>query len=187
MRMTRTAVFAAALAALVLPGAARAQQPTSLSRTAEASAVIEAVDQRERSVILRNDQGELITLHLGKEVRNLPQVKAGDRVVMRVTQAVAVEMAKPSDTRPPVAAGEAAGVAPPGSMLGGAYVRGVRALVTVKEIDRRNNTVTITGPEGNTRTVEVRNPKMREFVRHLKAGDQVQLAIAEGVTIDVVR
>ena len=67
------------------------------------------------------------------------------------------------------------------------YVRGVRALVTINEIDRRNNTVTITGPQGNTRTVEVRSAKMREFVKRLKIGDQVQLAIVEGVTIDVVR
>jgi hypothetical protein len=187
MRINRTAALAATLAALALPGAARAQQPTSISRTAEASAVIEAVDQRERSVVLRNDQGELITLFLGREVRNLPQVKAGDHVVMRVTQAVAVEMASPDDPRAPVAAGEAVGVAPPGSLPGATFVRGVRALVTVNEIDRRNNTVTITGPQGNMRTVQVRNPRMRDFVRRLRPGDQVQLAIAEGVTIDVVR
>jgi hypothetical protein len=187
MHMIRTAMLTTAVATLALAGTARAQQPTSVSRTAEASAMVEAVDQRERTVILRNDRGELTTLHLGKEVRNLPQVKAGDRVVMRVTQAVAAEMAKPGDTRAPMDAGEAEGVAPPGSMPGAAYVRGVRALVTVNEIDRRNNTVTITGPQGNTRTVEVRSPKMREFVKRLKVGDQVQLAIAEGVTVDVVR
>ena len=187
MHFTRTAILLAALATPAIPLVALAQpQPAAVARTAETVSIIEAVDQRERSVILRNEDGQLTTLFLGDRVRNLPQVKAGDRVVTRVTQAVAVAMNKP-DGRAPVAAGEAAEVAPPGSMPGAAYVRGVRALVTVNDIDRRNNTVTITGPQGNTRTVEVRSPKMREFVKRLKVGDQVQLAIAEGVTIDVVR
>lgn len=187
MHVTRTAILLAALATATLPVVARAQsQPTGVARTAEAVSVIEAVDQRERSVILRNEDGRLTTLFLGDRVRNLPQVKAGDRVVTRVTEAVAVAMAKP-DGRAPAAAGEAAEVAPPGSMPGAAYMRGVRALVTIDEVDRRNNTVSFTGPAGNQRTVTLRDPKMRDFARRLRRGDQVQVAIVESVSIEVVR
>lgn len=186
MHIIRMAALFSGLAA-ALPGAAPAQPaPASVARTAEATAIIEAVDQRERSVILRNAEGELTTLFLGDRVRNLPQVKAGDRVVMRVTQAVAVSMDN-HDGRPPVAAGEAAGVAPAGSMPGATFVRGIRMLVTVNEVDRRRNTATITGPQGNQRTVELRDQRMRDFARRLRPGDQVQVAIVEGVTIDVVR
>ncbi|TDH59309.1 hypothetical protein E2C06_27965 [Dankookia rubra] len=187
MHFTRTVILLAAAAGLGLPLAASAQpQPAAVARSAEAVAIIEAVDQRERSVILRGEDGALTTLFLGNQVRNLPQVKAGDRVVMRVTEAVAVAMNRP-DGRAPVAAGEAAGAAPPGSMPGAAYVRGLRALVTIDAVDRRANTVTFTGPQGNQRTVALRDPKMRDFARRLRAGDQVQVAVVESVTIDVVR
>jgi hypothetical protein len=187
MHVTRTAILLAAFATATLPAASHAQQqPTGVGRTVEAVSIIEAVDQRERSVILRNEDGKLTTLFLGDRVRNLPQVKAGDRVVTRVTEAVAVAMAKP-DGRAPAAAGEAAEVAPPGSMPGAAYMRGVRALVTIDAVDRRANTVTFTDPQGNQRTVTLRDPKMRDFARRLRAGDQVQVAVVESVTIDVVR
>ena len=107
-------------------------------------------------------------------------------MVVRLTEAVAVAMNKP-DGRAPAAAGEAVGVAPPGSMPGAAYMRGVRALVTINAVDRRANTVTFTGPQGNQRTVTLRDPKMRDFARRLRSGDQVQVAVVESVTIDVVR
>jgi hypothetical protein len=187
MYFTRTAILFAALATAGLPLAASAQpQPAAVARTAEAVSIIEAVDQRERSVILRDEDGKLTTLFLGDRVRNLPQVKAGDRVVTRVTQAVAVAMNKP-DGRAPAAAGEVAEVAPPGSMPGAAYMRGVRMLVTINAVDRRANTVTFTGPAGNQRTVTLRDQKMRDFARRLRAGDQVQVAVVESISIEAVR
>jgi len=63
----------------------------------------------------------------------------------------------------------------------------VRMLVTINAVDRRNNTVTFTGPAGNQRTVTLREQKMRDFARRLRSGDQVQVAIVEGISIDVVR
>ncbi|MFZ4406966.1 MAG: hypothetical protein ACOYOH_06480 [Paracraurococcus sp.] len=187
MRITRTAILLAALATAAIPVVGSAQpQPAAVSRTAEAVSIIEAVDQSERSVILRDESGKLTTLFLGDRVRNLPQVKAGDRVVVRVTEAVAVAMNTP-DGRAPAAAGEAAEVAPKGAMPGAAFIRGVRMLVTINAVDRRNNTVTFTGPAGNQRTVTLREQKMRDFARRLRSGDQVQVAIVEGISIDVVR
>lgn len=187
MHFSRVAIVFAALATSGLPGAAFAQpQPAAVARSAEAVSIIEAVDQRERSVILRGEDGKLTTLFLGDRVRNLPQVKAGDRVVTQVTQAVAVAMNKP-DGRAPAAAGEVAGVAPAGSMPGAAYVRAVRMLVTINAVDRGNNTVTFTGPAGNQRTVTLRDQTMRDFARRLRAGDQVQVAVVEGISIEAVR
>ncbi|MFC7472942.1 hypothetical protein ACFQS7_01150 [Dankookia sp. GCM10030260] len=187
MRFAHKAVLLAVFATSGLSGLAAAQpQPAEVTRTEAATAIIEAVDQRERSVILRGEDGKLTTLFLGDRVRNLPQVKAGDRVVLRVTEAVAVAMDRP-DGRAPVAAGEAAAVAPKGSMPGAAYMRGVRMLVTIDAVDRRANTVTFTGPAGNRRTVTLRDQKMRDFARRLRSGDQVQVAVVESVTVDVVR
>ena len=68
MRITPMAMLLAALAAPTLPGAGLAQQPTGIASTAESVSIIEAVDQRERLVILRNEQGALATLFLGNNL-----------------------------------------------------------------------------------------------------------------------
>ncbi|WP_128080091.1 hypothetical protein [Roseicella frigidaeris] len=181
-----------ALAVLALPvpaGPAAAQRPpapAAVSRSAEAVSVIEAVDQRERSVILRSEDGTLTTLFLGQRVRNLPQVKAGDRVVTRVTQSVAVALTPPDAPGLPPVAGEGAAVAPPGALPGATYVRSLRLPVTVNAVDRRNNAVTVTGPQGQTQTVSLRDQKMRDFARRLRPGDRVQVTIVEGISIEVV-
>lgn len=182
MRLIPQAILAAAL---VLPLTIRAQpRPAAVARTAEAVSVIEAVDQKERSVVLRTPDGELQTLHLGKEVRNLPQVKPGDKVVTRVTQSVAVQMARPGFTPE---AGEAVGVAPPGTMPGVAYLRGARGVMVFKTYDRANSRVTVADEQGHEQGFTLRSPKMKAFARGLKPGDKVDVSILEAVTIDVVR
>jgi protein-disulfide isomerase len=185
MRLISRAMLATALAAGALPLAAQAQpRPAAVSRSAEAVSIIEAVSQSERSVILRNEAGELKTLFLGKGVRNLPQVKAGDRVVTRVTQAVAVELDEPGATP---AAGEAIGVAPPGSLPGATLVRGARGVVTVESFDRRSNTIVVADDKGVQQSFVLKTQKMRDFARRLRRGDKVDVAIMEAVSIDVVR
>jgi hypothetical protein len=186
MTIIQRAMLLATLAIAALPGALQAQSATS-TRSAEGSAVIEAVDQRERSVILRGEDGALTTLFLGDEVRNLPQVKAGDHVVARYTQAVAARMAKAGGGDPGVSGGTAASRVRPGGLPGATFVRGVQLQVTIDAVDRRQNTVTFTGPQGVVRTVAVRDAKMQAFARRLRPGDKVDLTITEGVTVDVVR
>ncbi|NOG71666.1 hypothetical protein [Roseicella sp. DB1501] len=189
MSIQRLPLAVAALALPVLMGPAMAQRPpppAAVSRSAEAVSVIEAVDQRERSVILRSEDGTLTTLFLGKHVRNLPQVKAGDRVVTRVTQAVAVAMTPADAPGTPPVAGEGAAVAPPGSLPGATYVRSLRLPVTVNAVDRSSNSVTVTGPQGQAQTVTLHDQKMRDFARRLRPGDRVQVTIVEGISIDVV-
>ncbi|TCZ53145.1 hypothetical protein [Roseicella aquatilis] len=172
-------------AALALPLAAGAQpRPAAVAQTAETVSVIEAVDQRERSVVLRTPEGQLRTLFLGKEVRNLPQVKAGDKVVTRVTQSVEVQMAKPGLLP---GSGEAVGVAPPGSMPGVAYLRGARGVMVFRSFNRSANRVTMADEQGREQSFDLRDPKMRRFARGLRRGDKVDVSILEAVTIDVVR
>ena len=77
-----------------------AAQPSNILGAEEVRATVETVDQQARTVLLRGPTGGLLTVHAGPEVRNLPQVKPGDQVVVRYTEAVAARIVRPGDPAP---------------------------------------------------------------------------------------
>ena len=62
--------------------------------TTEITARVEAIDYANRTVDLRGPQGNVRTLKVGDEVKRLNEVKVGDEVVVRNTQAVAINVTK---------------------------------------------------------------------------------------------
>ena len=59
------------------------------------TAKVEAIDPQKRTVTLRGPQGNAVTLKVGEQVKKFDQVKAGDEVVVRHTEAVAIAVQKP--------------------------------------------------------------------------------------------
>ena len=187
MRIAKTVLL---LAALTLPGLAAAKDqtaegPAAVARIAEARATVESVDLAERSVVLKRDDGVIETINVPPEARNLPQVKPGDRVALRYTQAVASEPAK-ADGSAPVESSGGIGLAPPGSRPAGAMYEAVRIRVKVDAIDRKANTATVTGPGGETKTIAVRSPRMRAFLKTVKVGDLVDVTLVEALEMAVL-
>ena len=181
------AVAFALLATAPLALAQTASPPTgaAVSRQASLTATVESVDMVTREVVLRGENGRLVTIIAGPEVRNLAQVKAGDRVVIDYTEALAVEIARPGDTRPPVASGTVAGRAEPGQRPGAAAGQMVRVRVRIDAVDTDAWTVTFTDPHGVTHTVAVRDPGARDFVRTVRLGEQVDITYSEAFAIRV--
>src|SRR4051812_10110913 len=109
-------------AALLTAGLTLLPAGPSMAREKEAAvaaqlngkATVESVDMATRHVLLRNEDGSLQTITVGPEVRNLAQVKAGDRVLIRVRLGVLAEIAPPHDNSPAVAAADVVGRAPQG-------------------------------------------------------------------------
>ena len=74
-----------------------------------ATATVEAVDQETRQVTLRDDvDGTAFTVTAGPEVRNLPQLAAGDHVQIDYYRSLTVAMADPADSGEPLTAAAAA-------------------------------------------------------------------------------
>jgi hypothetical protein len=149
------------------------------------TATVEAVDMATRAVLLRGEGGRRATVVAGPEVRNLAQVRPGDRVVMDYQEAIAVEIVRPGDTRPPVGGVAAAGRAEPGQRPAGMAGEAVRVRVRIDAVDARAGVVTFTGPRGATRRVAVREPEMRDFVRGLRPGEEVDITYAEALAVRV--
>ncbi len=63
-------------------------------QTTEITAVVETIDPNARSVTLRGPQGRTRTVRVPPDVGGLENVKAGDEVVVRQTEAMAISVVK---------------------------------------------------------------------------------------------
>jgi len=55
---------------------------------------VEAIDYNQRTVVLMGPQGNLVELAVDERVQRLNEVKPGDIVVVRYTEAVGMKMIK---------------------------------------------------------------------------------------------
>ena len=83
--MTLTARSLLALGAAMLAQVPLHAAPVVISDLVEAKAVVELVDMTTRTVLLRDDSGELDSVIASPKVRNLAKVHPGDHVVVSCT------------------------------------------------------------------------------------------------------
>ena len=160
-------------------------QPAVISDTDQVTATVESVDQKDRTVLLSGPKGDLLTVKAGPEVRNLAQVKPGDRVIIRYHESLAVQMAPPTTATPPVQTTTRQTTAPLGQRPAGTQAEVTRARVTITSVDRAHNRVSFVGPARIERTAQVEDPEMRRFLRTLKPGDQVELTYTDALAFSV--
>jgi hypothetical protein len=176
------ATQAAGSAAKETIAAARTDEAVGAVRTVEARATVTAIDQATRIVTLKAENGKELTTKVSDEVRNLAQVKVGDVVVLTYKEALAVSLGAGEAT---AEGAVAAGRAKPGELPAGFVGQTATVAAKVEAIDLTANTVTFKGPEGNTRTVPVKDPKNVEFLKKLKVGDTVTITYAEALAVSL--
>lgn len=176
---------AATLCAVVLAGGcAQPPKQVEVAETIEATFNVESIDHAKRIVTLRGRRGPVV-VQAGPQVRNLDQVKAGDRVVVRYREAIAAELMKPGTGVSGIESSSVAARAAPGDRPFAGAAEQVRMTVKVWDVDPIQNWVEVTGPRGYNRRMKVLDPKAREFLRGLKRGDEVQVTITEAAAISV--
>jgi len=73
--------------------AAPGQKPGAVAvDTAEMTAGVEAIDYKARTVTLRGPQQKTATFKVSKDVKRLNEVKKGDEIVIRHTEALAIDV-----------------------------------------------------------------------------------------------
>ena len=167
--------------------AAQAQQPDAYSaeHVKKVTATIEAINQEDRSLILRGDDNQRLFIVAGPSVRNLEDVQVGDRISARYQQAVAMQILPPGeDARTPKSAAVTER-APEGERTAAGSARVGTTTVTIEAIDTSFDTVTFKRPDGIVRTVAVDNARAKEFIRELSPGDQVQIMYSEAMALDL--
>ena len=65
-----------------------------MADTVEVSATITAIDKATRDVTLKGQQGNLMTVTAGPEVKNFDKLKVGDQVDLQYIEALTLELKK---------------------------------------------------------------------------------------------
>ena len=187
-----TAPAPAAPAADVAPAAApaaaddRAGHSMQREKLTEVSATVEAVDVPTRLLTLKGDDGSSASFQVGEEVKNLPQIRVGDKVVVSYYQGIAAELQpKGTPLSKVVDQLDVTTAAQPGTKPGAGAGSATKATVVIEKVDTKANTVTFKRPDGVSRTLPVESDEGKAFLKKIKAGDKVDVVYAEAVAVEV--
>lgn len=161
--------------------------PVTVENLETVSATVTAVDVKKRLLSLRSSDGGGTTIEVPEEVRNLAQVKVGDQVVVRYYESIGAAV-RPKGTPTDLTAVDEAtvlGRAEPGAKPGGGVGSVTATTVAIQSVDKTNNTVTFSGPDGYVRVVQVKDPAAQKFIATLKPGDLVDLTFTEALAVSV--
>jgi hypothetical protein len=144
---------------------------------------ITAVDPATHEVHVTDAQGETFVFPVGPGVKNFDQIKANDRVHLRLTRAVAISVSPGNGIRSSTETLSAAS-APLGQMPYGSVQHRTKIVADVISVDRKRGLLKVKGPQGDIVEARVRHP---ELLEHVKAGDQLTLDYTEAVALSVTR
>lgn len=154
------------------------QRATTLTLTAK----VVDLDRKQRLVTLRDHQGEVQTIRVGKNARNLEQVKPGDNVVVTYYESTALDVVPPGEAQLGVDQTAKLERAAKGAQPGGAAARVTTIVADIAKLDRKKQEAVLRGADGQLTTVHVANPANFDKV---KVGDRVQITLSEALAIDV--
>jgi hypothetical protein len=129
---------------------------------------------------MKGPDGRLRIFTAGKDVRNLEQVKPGDRVKVELVEETALFVRKASDP-PEIIETSSVGVAPKGKKPGVSVVDTMQVTANVEAVDYQKRTITLRGPQGNVTTYKVGDAVKR--LDEVKMGDQVVLRVTDALAI----
>jgi hypothetical protein len=149
-------------------------------------ATVQAIDLPSRMVTLVGPRGNVVSLRVSEEVRNLPQVKPGNKVLVRYHGSVTYVLS-PRGSQLPKDTLTAAGTrAAPGQMPAGAAAAKLVVTETVIGVDQMSHTLQIVNPSGGqVRTVAVTTPEGQQNMKMIKVGDTITAVVSEAVAVAV--
>jgi len=145
-------------------------------------ATVVSVDQKNHSVKLKGFDGQTETIRVGPEVKNLPQLKKGDEVVVTYYAAVAFEVVDPKQAKLGAAGVSGLATAQPGDKPGAMQADVILIVADILKIDRTNQQVELRTDKGEIFTVNVERPEVFEKI---KVGNRVAIRLTQATAIDV--
>ena len=177
-----TLAFGSAHAADAKPTTPAAETPAMvMGDSVKAEAEVVAINKKTRTVTLKGEDGNVFDVVVGKEAKNLPQVKVGDRVIAEHMEVLAMEPMKGGGLRETVEK-DINQTAKPGQKPGAIRGRQIDFVADVKSVDAKASTVTILGAKGRVVKLHVKDPAI---MAQVKEGDQVKgtYIVATGIVV----
>lgn len=173
-------------ATLTFPLASYAQPAADLPvadivETIRGVSTVEKIDPKTREITLKREDGSLVTLIAGEEVRNFDQIRVGDIVEVEITEALAVVL-EPAFTQVRERRDEYSGYrAKLGDKPAAKTTHTVEITATVEEVDAQARTVTVKGAK---QTVVLKVGDNLDLSQ-IKKGDNVRALYEETISIQV--
>ena len=149
---------------------------------ARITATIVAVDRDDRSITIKDPEGNLHDIELTDDVKNFAELHPGDRIVTEIYTGLAMSLAEPGEEFADRTAHQVA-VSEPGQPPQIVNVDMAQTLAQISAIDRTTREVTVTGPRGKSVTLVV--PDHIEKFDEVKVGDNVNVTYIEAFAIAV--
>jgi Cu/Ag efflux protein CusF len=143
------------------------------------TATVTAVDHAARSITLKKEDGEMLTVAVPTEVKMFDKLKHGDKIDIDYYESWAFSLA-PTGSKPSMSERKARAV----DVGGGIKGRELIVSAEVQSIDVAANTVTVKGPHG-IRVVHVNDPTLQSKLPDLKPGQVIQLDYAEATAASI--
>jgi Cu/Ag efflux protein CusF len=163
------------------PLAALAQKPVSKSESVEVTAKVVAIDHTARVVTLENKDGQ-VELGVGPEIKRFDELKVGDTITFRYVESVLAAIQKPGQAPSAKASDDPKITRGTGARPSGTIAQQQKATVTIKAIDPKVPSVTVTTADGHTQSFKVEDKKL---LGDFKAGDKVEITYTEALMISV--
>ncbi len=145
------------------------------------SATIVTIDHTNRTIALKDAQGNIEDVHAGPDIKRFDELKVGDTVTFSYHAAIVYQILKPgaTATAPPsgVSTVRGQGVKP-----SGAVTQQRQATVTVEKIDPAIPSITVKTADGHSMSAKVEDKKN---IEGLKVGDKVTVTFTEALMITV--
>jgi Cu/Ag efflux protein CusF len=123
----------------------------------------------------------VVPLTVGPDVRNLEQVKVGDRVAVRYLEALTLTLKKDGKALPSSTKASDAARAKPGERPGGVVAEQVTVTADVTAVDAKTGIVTLKGPK-QVVDLHVADP---EQLKLIKVGDQIEAVYTQALALSV--
>ena len=165
---------------------ASAQPPDVVKEQITLRGTVEAIDRTARTVTIRGDRGNVVTVDIPQSVTPYDQLQVADVVTIAYYDRVSVRLHPAGEpnidrTDPPVATA----LSTPGTLPGATVASQRVATVTLTGWDPAARVVTFTGPTGVVYTRRLLDTTDASIMAGIKVGDRVDVTRTEAVRLAV--
>ena len=142
-------------------------------------AVVTKVDNKTRTVTLKDKDGTVTNFVAGPEIKNFPQIKVGDRLTVTHELAVVIELLKVNNQgiRSEVQTTSQTS-APLGSKPASVISNTTTIIATVIGIDRQKLTISVKGPKGKPDIYRIKNAAL---LKDVAVNDEVKIVLYDAM------
>ncbi|MEN8205926.1 MAG: hypothetical protein ABFS24_07930 [Pseudomonadota bacterium] len=169
----------------------RREPPPEGINTAElvtVTATVTAIDMENRLVTIQGPEGNSVVVQVTDQVKNLPQAKVGDRVIVQYYRSAVANIVKTDgDVGLGITeVGAARLAAAAGQKPAGAVGVEVKRRVEVVFVDPYQKFISFRSPDRGLRKISLKDsPDLQHYLQELKKGDVVEVTYTEALAISL--